>query len=324
MLIGALVVAILIGSGAIVWAELDKHPTRGGATPEAAVQGFMAALAGNHAAQALSYETEGIPHAPTFLNDAVLVTAHRADPISKITIDPAAITKATDSARVDTAQVTAHYTVGKASASTTFALHDGKGRVGWTLDQTTISLDLSSILTEKVPLRLAGKAFTGHLVELFPGTYRAGTGTKRLDWGSDPRIQVTGFDTPVETNLHARLTSTGAKDAVAAVTKSAKACLAKHSAKPGCGLVPDTTGYTFKSSTIRWAYDDKSPWKTDDFSQLPADPRTVTGPDNVYAELTAQCAKVARSRDCRKEGFTAIFDQPSVDLTAKTLKVTWG
>lgn len=324
VLIGAVVLALLVTAGVVAF-RVARDParlTRGAATPQAAVQGFLDAVANDHADRALSFEAAAVPHNRTFLTDAVLARAHRQDPITAIVVGAG---PADDDET--TAQIDAHYQVGSRAATTTFALHKGSGRTGWTIDQTTILLDPSALLKDRIPLLLAGVAASGTSIELFPGSYRASTGLSRLDWGADPRLTVVDFDplTSVRTTLSPRITDDGRTDVAAAVTKASNACLTEHDARPGCGLDPNHAGYTFKKGTIRWRYDDQNPpWPTTDVELDPSRPSSATTTTEVYADLYATCSTTPRTRDCRKEGFGASFGTPSVDLTEKTLQVSWS
>ena len=322
VLIGVLVLAIAVGAVLFVLTRPPKPLLRGARTPQAAVQGFLDALAADHAEQALNFEAAGVSHNTLFLTDAVLTRAHRLDPITAIVVGAGPGPDTDD----PTATIRASYRLGSEPASTTFSLHQGTDRTGWTIDTTTIQLDPSSLLKDKVPLLLAGVAVSGNSIELFPGTYRASTGLSRIDWGADPQLSVHEIDSAasVKTKLDERITTSGRKDAATAVRKAADACLAKHVAKPGCGLQPNVKGYTFKKGTIRWRYEiPDAPWPAEEFGLDPTHPARAKGPTDVYADLFATCTKTARQRECRREGFEALFDTPSVDLTAKTLKVSW-
>ena len=325
VLVGAVVLALLVTAGVVAF-RVARDParlTRGAATPQAAVQGFLDAVANNHADKALNFEAAAVPHNRTFLTDAVLARAHRQDPITAIVVGagPAGDNDQT------TAEIDARYQVGSRGATTTFALHKGSGRTGWTVDQTTILLDPSALLKDKVPLLLAGVSVSGTSIELFPGTYPASTGLDRLDWGADPQLTVVDLSslTGVQTTLSPRITDDGRTDVAAAVTKASNACLAKHVAQPGCGLDPNHAGYTFAKGTIRWRYDDQNPpWPTTDVQLDPSQRSRATSTSEVYADLYASCSKTPRTRDCRKEGFGASFGTPNVDLTEKTLHVSWS
>lgn len=321
VLIGVLILAIAAGAVFFVLSRPPKPLLHGSATPQAAVQGFLDALAAGHADQALSFQAPGVSHNKKFLTDAVLAQAHRIDPITSIVVQAGPDTDQ------PTATIGASYRVGSTPANTTFSLHRGTGRTGWTIDATTITLDPSSLLKDKVPLRLAGVAVSGNSIELFPGTYRATTGLSQLDWGTDPQLSVLEIDSAatVRTKLDVRITASGRNDAARAVKKAADACLAKHDAQPGCGLQPKVKGYTFKKGTIRWRYEDAdAPWPAEEFALDPTRPARATGPTDVYADLSGTCTKTARKRDCQQEVFEALFDTPSVDLTAKNLPVSWN
>ncbi len=220
VLIGAVVLALLVTAGVVAF-RVARDParlTRGAATPQAAVQGFLDALANDHADQALSFEAAAVPH-----NRTSSPTPSSPEP-----------TGTTRSPRSWSAPVRPRRRRNDGTASrpvTRSAPGQPPPPSPCTrarpnrLDhrQTTIQLDPSALLKDKIPLLLAGVAVVGHVDRAvsghLPGQHRAESA--RL--GCRPSADGGRFRLRRQRQDHAdpRITDDGRKDAATAVTKAA-------------------------------------------------------------------------------------------------------
>ncbi len=214
-----------------------------------AVAGFLSALAGGHAAEALSYSATQ-PGDAALVSDAVLAQSLKRAPLTAIDVpevaDPAA------------SEVTARYTLGSTPVTETFAVT----KVGdqWKVQQAYKELDLTLVRQPSVPMRINGVKVSGSRVSVLPGSYAFTTGHAYLDYGNRSTLLVRSpTDSTDVFTVRAQLSSAGRKAAIAAAKKSYAKCLKATKLLPkNCPNSYPNSAYTY--SRVTWTQSGKDPF----------------------------------------------------------------
>jgi hypothetical protein len=231
--VGVGVAALVLVVGGVVWLRLN--------TAEAAVGGFLAALARGDATAALSYAAN-TPDDTSLLTDVVLAESIKMAPITDIEVAENAAHDVVAKYHLGGAPVTATYDTVKVGAV-------------WKLSYVTTRLGAwpgSSAFygNSGFALQINGAAVAREAITVFPGSYRVTSPDDRFEV-LDNEFTVGGpEDTAVKTSSMA-LTDKGVADLLAAAKASLATCLEQKTVHPtGCELY---TSVTAVDSTIEWA-----------------------------------------------------------------------
>jgi len=233
-------------------------------TPEAAVRGYLQALAAGNSADALSFAATA-PSDTTFLTDDVLAASNAISPITNITV----IKDTTSSSQYAT--VTATYQIGSQSVNTKFDVTQyGKY---YKLDDVVNKVYMIAMFGDGIDLTLNGVAITsGALsssVSLFPGTYKIDVDNSLLSLTGNQFVVTdpTSYDDAPDMTL--ALTSDAATQFADAAKKTLDDCMAEQATLTSCGFgtaAPKNRNgdpIDIDANTIKWTFESGS---SDDFS----------------------------------------------------------
>jgi hypothetical protein len=243
----------------------DPGPVPGAATsgsPEAAVQGYLEALAAGKAADALAYFATPAEDT-TFLTDAVLAAGLAVNPITDIAVQ--------DNQHDDTesAWIEATYSIGDQSVSGMFELADHGG--SWLLEDDLAYVDLNFEYRQGVGMTLNGVSLDTvadrSKIEILPGTYTVAV--------SNPFLTVDGgvfvveeLDPFFDNDIAITLASDAAATLAAQATAALDACLLEKALPNSCGLGGGELegGATPDLNTVVWSFTSgSSDFSTADF-----------------------------------------------------------
>ena len=223
-------------------------------TAQAAVRGYVQALAAGNAADALSFAATP-PAGSSFLTDAALAASLALNPI---TFQQAV---REDLSTKEDIAVTADYQIGSQSVTTTYGttLRDGY----YFIDHATALIDLSDTYTSGIGMKLNGVSLDAGgrslYLDLFPGTYQLTIGNSMLVLTggqfvvTDPTASPSLLDTTVGL----------AADTPSRLADAAKAtldgCMAEASLTSSCGfglplVFADGTIRDVDDSTAQWSF----------------------------------------------------------------------
>jgi hypothetical protein len=233
--VGVGVAALALIVGGVVWFRSN--------TAEAAVGGFLAALARGDATAALSYAAN-TPDDTSLLTDAVLAESIKMAPITDI-----------DVAENADHSVVAKYHLGGAPVTATY--YTVKIGAVWKLGSVTASLQSwpGKYSADALPVQVNGVAVTdGEALTLFPGAYAATSPDDRFEV-IDGGFTVTDPEDRVVSASDLSLTDKGVADFVAAAKAKLSGCLEQKSATPaGCNLTAAVReSGVVDDSSIEWA-----------------------------------------------------------------------
>jgi len=247
-LIGVLVVLLLAGGGFAYWYvavrdDPSKPVSAGQAkTPQAAVRGYLQALANGDATDALSFLSTR-PTDTTFLTNDVLSAGNSQGAISDIKA-----TKASDGS------VNVTYNIGSQGVTAHFAVH--KSGKYYTIDQGTQKVNLSDVYADGVGMTLNGVALDSSpssTVTLFPGSYQLGVTNSLLTLtGGDFTVtDPAGSTTLPDTKL--TLADNAQAKFADAVKKKLDGCLAEKMMLTTCGFgIYYAAGVTVDPNSVGW------------------------------------------------------------------------
>ena len=261
ILIILLVLAVLGGgSGLAYWwfagrDDPSKPVTAGQAkTPQAAVRGYLQALAAGNSSDALSFAASP-PSDTTFLTDAMLTTSLASSPITNI------VANKNDGSTKQSATVTASYQLGSQQVSATYNVNlNGKY---YFIDQVTANVDLSTAYMDNIGMELNGVSLddqTATTFPLFPGTYQLTIDNSMLVLTggqftiTDPSSSPSFFDTKVA------LASDAQGRMADAVKTKLEGCVAEKTMTTSCGwgtpilITTDLEILTPITSSIKWFF----------------------------------------------------------------------
>jgi hypothetical protein len=211
---------------------------------QAAVKGYLEALAAGDAATALAY-AETPPADTTMLTNEALVAALAAAPITAINV-PAGTGGSTS------ADITADYKLGDRTVSADFNVTK-QGNL-WRLYKVTSTAHLDALNTGEIPLLVNGVAVTGNEVELFPGSYTLSVGNPRYQVNSATFLVESPTKAPDASKAKLALSDAGKKEIIAAARAHLSSCLkVKKLVPPGCGFATRLpSGNKPRLSTLKW------------------------------------------------------------------------
>jgi len=274
MCVAVAVVVAAIAIGAYFYVIGPDDPTKPvvageAATPQAAVRGYLQALAAGNSHDAMSF-LDVADFDSTFMTDSVLTASNAANPITNIVT-----TKDPGSAR-RSATVTANYQIGQQTVSADFAV----ALVGqyYLLESGFQAVDLSHIYAPGVGMALNGalidtKTSSSSIVNLLPGTYQLTVTNSLLTVShgqfivTDPHSTTSLFDTVVT------LSSDAPSKLAAAAKSTLDGCMAEQEILTSCNF-----GYSGLSandqpiqSSIKWSFTQgNSDFSTTTFQYNPA------------------------------------------------------
>lgn len=218
--------------------SLEGRP--GAGTPQEAVQGYLDALAGGHADDALAFGAD-LPPDTTFLTDAVLAATHKKSPITGVTVQPAA--------EGDTS-VKATYKIGGTAVSTSIPVV--KLGQAWYVQNVTGSIDLTPL--GSVPAKVAGVDTRGAFtIDVFPGSYTVASTDPAVSLSKATVVVKNPGDTK-KAKPKVAISDKGVKKIQAAAKKKLDSCLKQKALAPrGCGFgITLAQGSSIKTSSIKW------------------------------------------------------------------------
>ena len=223
-------------------ASVPPVPQTGNA--QAAVKGYLEALAAGDAATALAY-AETPPADTTMLTNEALSGALAASPITAINVP-----EGTGGSTY--ADITADYKLGDRTVSADFNVTK-QGNL-WRLYKVTATARLSALNTGGIPLLVNGVAVAGSEVELFPGSYTLSVGNPRYQVSSAAFVVESPTKGPDVYKAKLALSDAGKKEIITAARAHLASCLkVKKLVPPGCGFATRLpSGNKARLSTLKW------------------------------------------------------------------------
>lgn len=191
-------------------------------TGEAAVQGFLEALAAGDAATALKY-ADSTPADTSLLTNEVLAASNATAPITDIKVSKASSKYL---------PVSASYMLGDDQVTADFSVSEASG--SWKLREVTRELTLYGM--NGAPLTLNGAAVTGEKLTVFPGAYTLASSNPfyQVGGGSFTVASPSTYNSP---DFELSLSSAGVTALRNAAQIHLTSCLKQTSLAPkGCGF----------------------------------------------------------------------------------------
>jgi hypothetical protein len=275
------------------------------ATGAAAVKGYLKAVAGGHAASAISYGATR-PVEQSLLTDEMLAANRAVAPITDI--------KATEGTGGDHQTVQASYKLGGTPVSTTFDVTRANGT--WVLDAIAAPLPLDLSRTTGADLRINGRKLPNLHPTVFPGSYTVTT-SNRWFTVSGGKVQVKN-GAASGTAREAKLTLSAA--GIAAIRKAAQAklnwCMKKDSLTPAdCAAdLALPSGIKVRPSTIDWQV-------TTGGSAMRTLKPTLDSAHSAHAKVLVKTRVYCTASDGRRWRGTATIRFVYATLTAHSVKI---
>jgi len=293
VLICVLVLALIGGGGSYWYFVMRDDPSKPVAaghakTPQAAVRGYLQALAAGSANDALSF-VSSVPGDGTFLNDGVLAASNAINPITNIV--------ATQNAggTKQNATVDATFNIGDTSADVQYSVEQVDKY--YFVSNAFGSVKLDGLLDSGVDVNLNGVDVTtasSSQVPLFPGAYETAPANPLLVNTSNSTITVTdpnGMYAPTVTLG----TAPDFQTQLATLTDQVlQSCLAEDAIYTSCHFgtqdpYDNTTNEDIvaKPGGANWSYDGTTPdLSGTTFSWDPSDPTTATADVTIKVKLS--------------------------------------
>ena len=256
VLICVLVIALLGGGGGFAywWFAMrddTSQPVVAGQArfPQAAVRGYLQALAAGNSADALSF-VNNAPVGNPFLTDAVLSVSLAANPITDIEA-------VKDSGSSKTAPtVTATYKIGSQSVSADYTtVQVGKY---YFLAVGTQQVDLNDAIVYGVDMSLNGVLVNSSysVAPLFPGTYQLAIGNSMLSMSSEPFVVTDPYATTTVSSATITLAPEAQSKLAAAAKSTLDGCMAEKKMLTSCdfGFIGFDDYTTPDESTVKWTF----------------------------------------------------------------------
>jgi len=292
VLICVLVLALLGGGGFGYWYFMMRDdpskpvPASMAKTPQAAVRGYLQAIADNDANSALSFMASQ-PTTTTFLNDSVLMASSALNPITSITATPA------DGSTKDAPLVDATYHIGGQTVNTTFTVE--KQDKYYFIDNGTAQVDLSSMYVNGVSVAVSGVALSdiSGPVDMFPGTYAISINNSLLSLTSDTQFVVADQNSSPSPTVSVGLSLDAPSQFASFASTTLKACMKQDATFTTCGFGTimghnsNNQIITPKKGSVKWKFTKGS---TSDFSKYDfqfnqTKPTEVTSNFTIHLEL---------------------------------------
>jgi len=292
ILICVLVLALLGGGGGFGYWYLmvrddPSKPVPAGMakTPQAAVRGYLQAVASGSSTSALSFLAVQ-PTSNTFLTDTVLSASNALSPITDITATMA------DTSTKAVPLVNATYKIGSQTVNTMFTVE--KQDKYYFLDNATAQVDLSSAKVNGVGVSVSGIALSdiSGSVDMFPGTYTITIDNTMLTMTSDPQFVVTDQTSVPSPTVTVDLSSDAPSQFAKFAGDSLSKCMKQDATFTSCGfgtILGMNSGkiITPKKGSVKWKFIKSS---TGDFSKYkfqfdPTRPTEVSADFTIHVEL---------------------------------------
>jgi hypothetical protein len=308
LLIGAAVLVLAL-IGGIVWAAPSLFPSMfapaRNATPKAAVETYLNALASADAATAIKAAVTP-PTETALLTNEILAASQKRAPITKIVVKEASGSTS--------AVVPVTYQLGSKAVTASFPTQ----KIGneWRLVTITRDVQLSGIDQVAVTLNGAPVTETQHLT-LFPGSYLLASANDRLSVSGGEFLVQSPSDFANPT-LSVTISDKGMADARTATQAFLNACVKKKELVPtGCGFGVSSAGVKVKSVTWQITSGAKA-LKTATFRTESSQPYVAT----VYPYIQLK-ANVVDSSGRRYTG-TDVITVAKADLSSPDVLVTFN
>lgn len=291
-------------------ATTPTAPTAPVGTTAAVVRTYLDALARGDAAAALATAATQ-PADTSLLNDQVLSVSRAMAPITDVNVPEVG----------DAGAVEASYRVGSERVTETFSVTEVDG--SFRLTEVVSELDVSSLRSDRLPLRVGGAEVTGNRLTLFPGSYPVRTGNPRVSYGEGALLVPMPGRVLSSSDLAPTLTEEGTGAFATLVEDTLDECLTRTGpTPPGCPFeAAVNSGHEIRGEG-RWvAQDDPS----DTF-----DPRLdATDPTRATSYLTAglvyRYRYTSEYEEGEQEGEVSVLlsTNAQIDLAAVPLRVTF-
>ena len=295
-LIALIIVLVVLliggGGGAAYWYLTQRDdvtapvPAGQARFPQAAVRGYLQALADGDSAKALSFAYTQ-PSDQTFLTDAQLASSNAINPITNITA-----TKSPDST-ADMAYVDATYDFGNQNVAMKFSVEKGIGDASkyYFVDQVVSTIDTTGLQGSVTAYVNGVDVSSISSLVVFPGVFTVSIGNSMLALTSDTTITVQQPGTTSTPTMAISLAPDAQSQLQDAATTTLKACLKEQSLDTACNL---GLGIAFdKNGKIIDAAKDKITWvvtkgSTDfsgkNFTWMESSPTTAFATINISLE----------------------------------------
>lgn len=333
LLIGAGVLALLLVVGVAVAVLVSRDGARdvtgtpadpadpavpSTSTPEQAVQGYLEAVAGGRAEEALGYLYER-PEDDALLTDEVLVKANEIAPVTAITVTPPA--------SPDSSEVTASYQVGDEPARYDFTVIGDEDR-GYTIASGVVRASMSRVDGLDVLVNGVAPADPTSF-SLFPGGYEVTTTQEYFTIGGGERVVTDPLSTESYFDVTPALDGEGTKLFISMVTEAAEKCLASKELEAGCRLdLPEEfeDGTLIVDGTVKRSMPAETRKNLEVLKPVPSyDNPTLVAHEGYLGtvDFTARCKEGKEEFECEALFGAPPFGQPSIDLAADEPVVEW-
>ncbi|MDO5492907.1 MAG: hypothetical protein Q4F53_04780 [Nesterenkonia sp.] len=286
-------------------------------SPQAAVEGYLNALADGDAEEALSYLSNS-PSDTTLLTDEALSVSNEEAPISDIQVDEPA-TESDIYGDVD-----AEFTAGDESVSYTFYVMSSDDGDTWSVDNGTV--DISSLPSVgDATLTVNDTEVDGDSVTAFIGSALTfGLESENFSLGEDSTVVVT--EAYVDTaGLNLTLTEDAEERWREAIQDEIDECLSSNDREAGCGLdLPDQVqGTGVEEGTVERSIDSSAEQSIEQMSpSLDYDNPNLVSPESLYVSVDVQF-EGSDGSTYELFGDGTSLDTPVVDMDQEELEVTW-
>ena len=254
------VVAIALIGGGITAAVLLSGNNGGGGgggggsrSPEAAVRGYLEALAAGDSAKALSF-AQTTPDDLTFLTDEILAASNAKNPITITSIK-------VDDPSSTYAEVIANYNIGAQVVNAKFWVE--RFDKDYKLNSVAVKVDLSFTYVKDIGMKINGVSLDGQKLTnayLFPGIYTVTIDNPILALDKETFTITDPSDYP-DTYFRIDISSEGQTMLAAATAAKLSGCLKEQETMTTCGFgstTPTNNGkpIDINKSTIQWTVTD--------------------------------------------------------------------
>jgi len=252
-LIGGTVLAVQRNNTSNPTPQPSATASNGQSVPPAAVQkpsdlvsSYLKALGTGDAQGALSMAAV-TPTDTTMLTDEMLAKS-TAGKLTDISVPEVSDENATS--------VRASYTLNGKPVTATFGITRIAGLLR--LEQVAADVDVSSV--SNVAVTVGGVRPKSDVVTVFPGSYAVAPVNKYYALATKS-LAVNDLEALTPATRNATISSSGRSAIIKAVNSTYKACLKRHSTKPGCGFgVSTRKGVTLRTNTIKWTTRSGAKW----------------------------------------------------------------
>lgn len=291
-------------------APTTAAPTAPTATASAAVRGYLDALARGDAAAALAHAATQ-PADTSLLTDQVLSVSRAMAPITDVNVPEVG----------DAGSVEASYRVGSERVTESFSVTEVDG--GFRLAEVVSELDVSSLRSDQLPLRVGGADVSGDRLTLFPGSYPVETGTPYVAYGTGALLVAVPGRVLSSSELAPVLTEEGAEAFATLVEDELDQCLTETGPAPsGCPFEASVNSTHEVEGEGRWVTED-DPMDSFEPRLDGADPTRATS--YLSATLVYRYSYTSELQEGEQEGevTTPLSANAAVDLSAEPLRVTF-